>query len=144
VLGCEGRAYDKARDAAEAREHLQSLAGRTHVLHSAVALALAPAGGGAPSLLEEFVVDIAMPMRALTPTQLDAYLATEEWRGSVGCYKFEGRGALLFEPLTADQSAIIGLPLTPLFAALRRLGVDLLTAPEGPWTVVWDEVRAPL
>jgi septum formation protein len=74
-------------------------------------------------------------MRPLTPAELDAYIATGEWRGSVGCYQFENRGAHLFESVNADHSAIVGLPLQLLLRELRRLGINALVQPHGPWTL---------
>jgi septum formation protein len=74
-------------------------------------------------------------MRPLGDAAIEAYLATGEWQGSVGCYQYEHRGVQLFEGVRGDQSAIVGLPLQELCAALRRLGLDVLEDPRGPWTL---------
>ena len=56
---------------------------------------------------------------------LDAYLKAEgdQILGSVGCYRFEGPGAQLFERVEGDYFSILGLSLLPLLAALRDHGV---------------------
>ena len=41
---------------------------------------------------------------------------------SVGVYQIEGLGIQLFEKIEGDHFTILGLPLLPLLAALRRLG----------------------
>ena len=42
---------------------------------------------------------------------------------SVGCYQLEGPGVQLFEQIEGDYFTILGLPLLPLLAELRRHGV---------------------
>ena len=42
---------------------------------------------------------------------------------SVGCYHLEGLGVQLFEKIEGDYFTILGMPLLPLLAELRRLGV---------------------
>jgi septum formation protein len=41
----------------------------------------------------------------------------------VGCYHYEGLGAQLFESVEGDYFSVLGLPLLPVLAALRREGV---------------------
>lgn len=135
VLSLGQTTFDKAKDRAEAKLRLSQLAGQVHHLHSAVALAYRRDKVGETRLVERFVVDCAMPMRALTEADIDAYLDTGEWQGCVGCYQYENRGVHLLHGVAAEHSAIVGLPMTPLLHALRRLGVDTLTCPEGPWDV---------
>ena len=42
---------------------------------------------------------------------------------SVGCYHFEGRGAQLFDKVEGDYFAVLGLPLLPVLAQLRKEGI---------------------
>jgi septum formation protein len=42
--------------------------------------------------------------------------------GSVGCYQVEGEGIRLFDKIDGDFFTIVGLPLLPLLAELRRRG----------------------
>ena len=133
VLSLGAFTFDKAKDRAEAKLRLTQLAGQVHHLHSAVALAFKEDATSAARVVECFVVDCAMPMRALTAAEIDAYLDTGEWRGCVGCYQYENRGVHLLQGVASEHSAIIGLPMTPFLQVLRRLGVDVLTCPRGPW-----------
>lgn len=138
VLSLDGLSFDKAEDPGEARARLAALSGRTHYLHSGMALVYAPANG-TPEVLCAEVIDAAMRMRPLTTEEIDAYVATGEWRGSVGCYQYENRGAHLFadggEP-GPEQATIVGLPIGRLLERLRALGVNGLTAPRPPWVLL--------
>lgn len=128
VLGFEGKAYGKVNTPEAASRTLQAFAGKTHTLHSTFSLALDG------RVLETVRVDVPMTVRALTASEIAAYVATGEWQDCAGCYRIEGRGIHLFESVGGSDSAIIGLPLVELCAALRRQGVDGLTDAQGPWT----------
>ena len=68
---------------------------------------------------------VSLSMRSLSDGFIDAYLR-QEWqavRWNVGGYRIEGMGAQLFERIEGSHFAILGLPLLPLLAELRRLGV---------------------
>lgn len=134
VLSFAGGTASKARTSAEARQRLEQLAGQTHWLHSAYAWAWREPGKR-PKVLASEVVDVGMHMRTLTSEDIDAYLDTGEWKGSVGCYQYENRGVHLFTHVGGDQSTIIGLPLGPVLSTLRGLGIDLLRQPVGPWQI---------
>ena len=119
VLVCEGRMLNKVLTEAEARETLSALAGREHQLISAAVIAR----GGA--VLWRRTEIATLRMRNLSTEFLDRYLAAEmpDVLGSVGCYRIEGRGVQLFTEVLGDQFCIRGLPLLPVLAALRDLGV---------------------
>lgn len=139
VLGFEGKSYGKAVDAREARMRLTQFSGRTHTLHSAYVLAWKPPAissakntGGSNALVKR-IVDVAMTMRSLSEAEIDAYVATGEWKGCAGCYQAENRGVHLMSAPLGESSSIIGLPLPELLADLRALGVNGLLNPAGPW-----------
>lgn len=119
TLTCEGRRFDKPADMAMARRQLLALRGRTHTLHSA--LAVARDGEVVFSHLDE----AHLAMRDFTPAFLGRYLAAigDEALASVGGYRLEGRGVQLFDRIEGDYFTILGLPLLPLLAFLRGEGV---------------------
>jgi septum formation protein len=120
VLELDGAILHKPADAEEARRRLELLKGRTHLLHSA--LAIAKKG----SVVWSAVETNRMTMRAFGNVERDAYLAAEGKAvlESVGGYLYEGRGIRLFEKVEGDYSSILGLPILPLIAALRRHAPD--------------------
>jgi septum formation protein len=118
VLACDGAVFHKPTNRDAAREQLKRLAGREHSLHSAGALAI----GG--QLVERFSGSAHLTVRPLTDEAIDLYLdlAGPDVLKSVGVYQLEGFGIHLFEAVEGDHATILGLPLLPLLAALRRLG----------------------
>jgi len=112
------RRFDKPADRAAARAQLQALAGRTHELHAAVAVARGPA------VLFEHVGVARLTMRGLSADFLDRYLdvAGSAVSASVGAYQLEALGVHLFERIEGDHFTILGLPLLPLLAYLRAEG----------------------
>lgn len=119
VLDLEGRALHKPADRAAARAHLAALAGRTHALHSAVALARDGA------VIGDFVETARLTMRPLGAEAIARYveLAGDRVLASVGAYQLEGLGIHLFARIEGDHATILGLPLLPLLARLRGLGL---------------------
>ena len=118
VLTLGARAYDKPRDVAEARQRLSAFRGKTHVLHSGVALVRDGA-----TLWQHYEAS-CLTMRAFSDEFLDAYVAAvgDGLTASVGAYQLEGVGAQLFARIEGDYFAILGLPMLPLMAELRRHG----------------------
>lgn len=119
VIALDGRLVSKCPDMTAARALLEQMSGRAHRLVSAVVLAR----GG--KTIWRHAESVTLTMHTLSPTFLDAYLAAEGEAilSSVGCYHYEGRGAQLFERVDGDYFCVLGLPLLPLLAALRREGV---------------------
>jgi septum formation protein len=119
TLDLDGRRFSKPKSIAAAREQLAALAGRTHMLHSAAAVAR-----GSESLFET-VATARLTMRPLDGKTLDAYLAAvgDEATTSVGAYRLEGLGVHLFEKIEGDHFTILGLPLLPLLAYFRGAGL---------------------
>lgn len=114
-----GRArFSKPVDRDAAREQLRTLSGRTHELHSAVAVARDG------RVVFNHVETAKLTMRALSERFLDAYLdaAGPSVTKSVGGYQLEGLGSHLFERIEGDYFTILGLPLFALLGFLRREG----------------------
>jgi septum formation protein len=115
TLALANRLFSKPAGRAQAAEQLHALAGRTHELHSAVAVARDG------KILFSDVAIARMTMRAMDQDGIDAYLDTagEAVTSSVGAYQLEGLGVHLFERIEGDHFTILGLPLLPLLAFLR-------------------------
>jgi septum formation protein len=119
VISFADTPVSKCASLEEARALLMRLSGQVHLLVSAAALARDGA------LLWAHASPCRMTMRRLSPQFLDDYLAREGavLLSSVGCYHFEGRGAQLFDRVEGDYFSVLGLPLLPVLAQLRKEGV---------------------
>lgn len=115
TLALGTRLFSKPAGRAQAAEQLRALAGRSHELHSAVAVARDG------KILFEAVAIARMTMRRLGEAEIDAYLdeAGDAVTSSVGAYQLEGLGVHLFERIEGDHFIILGLPLLQLLAYLR-------------------------
>jgi len=108
--------FSKPRDRGAANDQLRMLSGRTHELHSAVAVARAG------RVVFSHVETARLTMRALSERFIDTYLdlVGSDAMSSVGAYQIEALGVHLFERIEGDHFTVMGLPLLPLLAFLRR------------------------
>lgn len=115
TLALGQRLFSKPAGRVQAAEQLRALAGRSHELHSAIAVARDG------KILFESTALARMTMRSLAEREIDVYLdeAGEAVTSSVGAYQLEGLGVHLFERIEGDHFTILGLPLLPLLAFLR-------------------------
>ncbi|HXI47391.1 MAG TPA: nucleoside triphosphate pyrophosphatase [Steroidobacteraceae bacterium] len=102
-------------------EQLQSCSGRSIVFLTAVAV-MRQEGGA----LFEFIDTTRVTFRVLDQPTIERYVAKERPLDCAGGFKSEGLGITLCESIdSADPSALIGLPLIRLSAALRSAGFEL-------------------
>jgi septum formation protein len=116
TLALGERLFSKPSGRAQAAEQLRLLAGNSHALHSAVAVAREG------KIMFADVSVATMTMRKLSDREIAAYLdaAGAAVTSSVGAYQLEGLGVHLFERIEGDHFTILGLPLLSLLAFLRR------------------------
>jgi septum formation protein len=119
TLALNNRRFSKPASRAAAREQLLTLAGGTHTLHSAAAVA------SDGKIVFETVSTARMTMRILSDATVDAYLdaAGDNVTRSVGAYQLEGLGVHLFEKVDGDHFTVLGLPLLSLLAHFRKSGL---------------------
>lgn len=109
----------KCNDMTEARILLSRLRGKQHRLVGAATLALGN------TVVWQHVETADLWMRHFSDVFLDRYLETEGTSilSAVGCYRLEGQGVQLFHRIKGDYFSILGLPLLPLLAELRKRDV---------------------
>jgi septum formation protein len=119
VLALGDTILSKPESMEAARRQLLDLSGKSHTLHTAVAVAT----NGETIWAETTVATLTM--RKLSPEFIGRYLAAagEEVLSSVGAYQIEAIGVQLFGKIDGDYFSILGLPLIPLLDTLRREGV---------------------
>jgi septum formation protein len=128
TIGCdtdvvvEGHLIGKPEDEMRAHEYLAQLSGRTHEVVSGLALL-----GPEDDRVRTGTVETRVTFRPLEVSEIDAYLATGEWRGRAGGYAIQGVGASLVERVEGDISNVIGLPI----GLLLSLAPDLMASATG-------------
>ena len=115
------RILGKPHDATEAREFLEKLSGRRHQVITAVAVK-----SGAQTWQRDVVSQVRM--KRLSPTEIDAYIATDDWQGKAGGYGIQGPAGSFIPWISGSYAAIMGLPLAETAHLLRAAGVPVMGA----------------
>jgi len=111
-----GEVFEKPQTPAAAVEMLAQLAGRTHQVMTAVAVAR-------DGRLEHAVDVTDVTFRPLSGDQIAAYVATGEPMDKAGAYAIQGKGAALVEGIRGDFFGVMGLPLRLALELLERFGL---------------------
>lgn len=133
VLGCDtevyldGQIFGKAETEQEAEAYLRRLSGRTHEVHSGLALRVPTANcqplPTAGCQLRTAAAVTHVTFRALSDPEIAWYVSTNEWQGRAGAYAIQGRGSALVERIEGDFWNVVGLPVPKLI----ELAPDLVT-----------------
>ncbi|MFN5597868.1 Maf family protein [Gemmatimonas sp.] len=115
IVVIDGAILGKPADGRDAIRMLQQLSGRTHTVHTAVAVAHAGQTWAAVEAVE-------VSFRALTAEQIAAYVATGEPMDKAGAYGIQGAGAVLVDRIDGDYYAVMGLPLARLVRLVEDAG----------------------
>ncbi|WP_394270420.1 Maf family protein [Qipengyuania sp.] len=119
VVAVGRRILPKAEDEATARRCLELMSGRRHHVLSTIALR-APDG-----TIRERLSDTMVQVKRLTGQEMDAYIASGEWRGKAGGYAIQGAFEGLVKRLDGSHSGVMGLPLYETRALLVSAGFAL-------------------
>ncbi len=115
LVAVDGDILGKPRDAAQARDYLARLAGRTHQVVGGIALSR-------DGEITDTAVEITeVHFRKASPSLLDWYVATGEWQGRAGGYAIQGAGAALVAGIEGDYLNVVGLPLQRLLDLMPEL-----------------------
>ncbi|MCJ2084193.1 Maf-like protein [Methylobacterium sp. J-090] len=122
VVAVGRRVLPKAEVADEAADCLRLLSGRQHRVYTAVCL-LSPKG-----TRRERLVETRVRFKRLSGREIEAYIASEEWRGKAGGYAIQGLAAAFVVKLVGSQSAVVGLPLYETLSLLEGEGFPVREA----------------
>jgi len=116
-----GVPYGKPRNLADARRMLRALQGRTHSVHTGLALF--------DTARTRWVVgDVCtrVTMRPLGPREIDWYLHRVNPLDKAGAYAIQEAGGIIIERISGCYYNVIGFPVATLETMLRRLGHSLV------------------
>jgi septum formation protein len=109
----------KPETAAESVAMLNKLSGRTHLVHTGIAMR-APDGREFVSLSSTQV-----QFAHLTTEQMRAYWESGEPQGKAGGYAIQGLGAVFVSNVNGSYTGVMGLPLYETAEMLRAAGVPV-------------------
>ncbi len=117
VVACGRRELSKTEDPVEARRCLDLLSGRRHRVYGGIAVIAAD--GRTWSRCVMTMVRLAR----LTVPEIDAYIASDEWRGKAGAYGIQGKAAAFTADISGSYTNIVGLDLYEAAKLLRAAGL---------------------
>ena len=121
MIFLDGDKIGKPTDSADAARMLRSLSGKTHRIHTSVAI-LDDTGGPGLRMVERVSVD----MLPYTEGETERYLDCNESLDKAGAYSIQGEGRNLIAAIQGDYLAAVGMPLRPVAEYLksRRVAFD--------------------
>lgn len=112
---------EKPAGEADAKRMLATIAGQTHLVHTAVTLMRVE-----PHYVETQICTSEVRMLPLSARDIAWYVATGEPLDKAGAYAAQGVGGLFIDSIHGSYTNVVGLPLALLFQMLRRAGIDPL------------------
>jgi septum formation protein len=114
TVALDGEVFGKPAGRDDAMTMLSRLSGRTHQVHTAVAL-LQASGEAAR------VSSSQVSMREISAAELDWYWRTGEPCDKAGGYAIQGRAAIFVRHLAGSYSGVMGLPLCETWELLATV-----------------------
>ena len=125
VIEIDGTLVGKPQDLDDAETMLRQLRGRSHHVHTGIALI-----HEAAYVTIVHVETALVRMTPFTDQELRRYLETGESLGKAGAYSIQGEAARFIEKIEGDYPTIVGLPLRQTADLLEQQGVVLPTPVE--------------
>jgi septum formation protein len=117
VVEVDSAILGKPSSRADAASMLRSLSGRSHLVHTALALVAAGSIHGLVDTAEVELVDIDDEI-------IEWYVATNEPMDKAGAYAIQGLGGLLVTGVVGSPHTVVGLPIHRLPELFTSLGLD--------------------
>jgi len=116
VVAVGRRILPKAELLDEAAQCLRLLSGRNHRVYTAVCL-VTPREG-----FRQRLVETRVRFKRLSEQEIEAYLASGEWRGKAGGYAVQGLAGTFVVKLVGSYTNVVGLPLYETMTMLEGEG----------------------
>ncbi len=119
VVAVGRRILVKPKHIDEALASLQLLSGRSHRVLTGVCL-ITP-----EDRVRLKVVDTRVRFKRLSKQEIEAYIASREWRGKAGGYAVQGLAGCFVQKLSGSYTNVVGLPLTEVVGMLIGEGFPI-------------------
>jgi septum formation protein len=117
------RILEKPVDEADLRRMLGLMSGRRHHVFSGVCV-IGP--DGRPRVR---IADTIVAFKALSPAEVDWYVASGEGMGKAGGYAIQGKAEAFVRYMAGSHSNVVGLPIFETRALLTSAGLPLGSQP---------------
>lgn len=119
VVAVGRRILPKAELLDEAAQCLRLLSGRNHRVHTSVCL-VTPR-----EAFRQRIIDTRVRFKRLSAQDIEAYLASGEWRGKAGGYAAQGIAGTFIVKMVGSYSNVVGLPLYETMNLLEGEGYPI-------------------
>lgn len=116
IVVLEDTILGKPSDQIQAQDMLRALSGRSHVVMTAFAIKT-------QQQIRVQRVNTTVFFRPITSKEIDWYWQTGEQQDKAGGYGIQSKGGVFVSALSGSYSAVVGLPLAEVMAALQNLGI---------------------
>jgi septum formation protein len=116
IVAVGRRILMKPKHQEEAVASLQRLSGRSHRVLTGVCL-ITP-----DDRVRMKIVDTRVRFKHLAKPEIEAYIASREWRGKAGGYAIQGLAGCFVRKITGSYTNVVGLPLTEVVGLLLGEG----------------------
>lgn len=121
VVAVGRRILSKTEYMDEAASALHLLSGRGHWVYTGICL-VTPGGQ-----FRQKVVETKVRFKRLATKEIDAYLASDQWRGKAGAYAIQGIAGSFVQKLVGSYTNVVGLPLYETALLLNGEGFEVAT-----------------
>ena len=116
VVSVGRRILPKCEVINEAAQCLRLLSGRAHRVYSGVVV-VTPKGA-----VRRRIVESRVRFKRLSTDEIEAYLASGEWRGKAGGYAIQGLAGGFVQKIVGSYTSVVGLPLYETLSLLAGEG----------------------
>lgn len=110
-----GHTFGKPKNIVEARGIINRLAGHTHTVFTGLCIL-----DRLDNCTHVIVSDTKVSFAQMTGSEIEAYLATGEWRGAAGGYRIQETASLFVEQIQGSFTGVVGLPIREFYVILKR------------------------
>lgn len=115
IAWCDDRVLGKPESREHAREILECMSGREHLVLTGVTLWLRP-----ENFFQTHVETTILVMKKLDPVWLEGYLESGQWRGKAGAFGYQD-GIDWVRITEGSESNVVGLPVEKLDGWIEAL-----------------------
>jgi septum formation protein len=119
VVAVGSRILGKPEVVEQAVASLELLSGRAHKVLTGICV-ITP-----DDRLRARIVETRVRFKRLSRREIEAYIASREWRGKAGGYAIQGLAGCLVQKIVGSYTNVVGLPLTEVAGLLAGEGYPL-------------------